>query len=150
MGAQFRRDRTGGGGNALLNYGYTVLRAAVGRAICAAGLHPGLGIFHSNRANAFALADDLMEPYRPIVDRAVVNIIAQGTDTVEPDAKRALAALIDLDLPAAHGSSPLHVHATRLAQQIAGVFAGERTAVELPHPPTPLVLAGLAIAGERQ
>lgn len=68
FGPDFTRDQDGGDRNGLLNYGYTVLRAVVARAICAAGLHPTIGIFHANRANAFALADDLMEPYRPLVD----------------------------------------------------------------------------------
>jgi len=72
--AAFRRRREGDGPNALLNYGYAVLRAAVARAICAAGLHPSLGLHHCNRYDPFCLADDLMEPFRPIVDSAVVSI----------------------------------------------------------------------------
>ncbi|MFC1890298.1 type II CRISPR-associated endonuclease Cas1 [Thermodesulfobacteriota bacterium] len=69
----FRRHRDGGGQNNLLNYGYTVLRAIVARAICAAGLHPSLGIHHHNRYDSYCLASDLMEPFRTIVDRAVVH-----------------------------------------------------------------------------
>ena len=65
VGREFRRDIGADGENALLNYGYTVLRAATSRAIVAAGLHPTIGLFHTNRGNAFALADDLMEPFRP-------------------------------------------------------------------------------------
>ena len=68
----FRRDKDGHDGlNAALNYGYAILRAAVGRALVATGLHPALGIHHANRSNAFCLADDLLEPLRPIVDRRV-------------------------------------------------------------------------------
>ncbi|MEM9522559.1 MAG: type II CRISPR-associated endonuclease Cas1, partial [Pseudomonadota bacterium] len=71
MGPEFRRDTGALDENALLNYGYTVLRAATARAVVAAGLHPTIGLFHSNRGNAFALADDLMETFRPLVDCAV-------------------------------------------------------------------------------
>ena len=68
FGPEFRRDRTAEGVNALLNYGYAVVRAAVARAVVAAGLIPSLGVFHRNRGNPFCLADDLLEPYRPFVD----------------------------------------------------------------------------------
>jgi CRISP-associated protein Cas1 len=70
----FHRQAEGGGLNSLLNYGYAVLRGATARAICASGLHPSLGLHHHNRYNAYCLADDLMEPFRPLVDRAVATI----------------------------------------------------------------------------
>lgn len=148
MGPDFRRDQSGEGANALLNYGYTVLRATVSRAICAAGLHPSIGLYHSNRANAFALADDLMEPYRPIVDRAVYNLVQDGCRDVSTQAKTALAALSALDLPAANGRSPLYVHATRLAQQLAALFVKEGDGLDLPLPLDPLTMAGLARQGD--
>ncbi len=74
FGKKFRRDRKKDGVNAFLNYGYAVLRAACARAITAAGLIPSLGVFHKNRSNPFCLADDLFEPWRPIVDWRVKNI----------------------------------------------------------------------------
>jgi CRISPR-associated protein Cas1 len=143
MGAEFRRDADGGGANALLNYGYTVLRATVARAICGAGLHPGLGLHHSNRGNAFALADDLMEPYRPFVDRAVLTLLGRGVDEVTSEAKRVLVALTSLDLQGRHGTTPLHLHAARLARDLAASFASGVEDVDLPMPPEPLVLAGM-------
>lgn len=73
MGKDFRRDRGRDGANALLNYGYTVMRATVARAVVAAGLHPTIGIQHANRGDAFALADDLVEPFRPLVDALVAR-----------------------------------------------------------------------------
>ncbi|MCF1502456.1 type II CRISPR-associated endonuclease Cas1 [Afifella sp. H1R] len=146
MGPEFRRDQGGDGTNALLNYGYTVLRACVSRGICAAGLHPSIGLHHANRGNAFALADDLMEPYRPIVDRAVYNLVKDGTAEVTANAKRALAALSSLDLPTPAGMSPLHVHATRLAQQLSGLFCGECNRLPLPEPLDPLILNSLTRA----
>ena len=72
---RFRRDPDGVPPNGMLNYGYAVMRAAVARALVAAGLHPALGIAHSNRGNAFCLADDLVEPLRPIVDARVARIV---------------------------------------------------------------------------
>ncbi|MCF6286986.1 MAG: type II CRISPR-associated endonuclease Cas1 [Candidatus Hydrogenedentes bacterium] len=88
----FRRNRDADGANALLNYGYGVLRGVVGRAICTTGLHPALGIHHHNRYDAFCLADDLMEPYRPLVDRAVVRYTTEhGMDAaIDKNSKTAL------------------------------------------------------------
>lgn len=74
----FRRDPDLQDQNRLLNYGYAVLRAMTSRSICAAGMHPSLGIHHHNKYNTFCLADDLMEPYRPVVDRAVANFVAEN------------------------------------------------------------------------
>jgi len=75
FGSDFRRDREAADHNRLLNYGYAVLRAATSRAIVASGLHPTIGLHHHNKYNSFCLADDLMEPYRPLVDRAVAGIL---------------------------------------------------------------------------
>lgn len=75
FGPSFRRRREAEDQNRLLNYGYAVLRAAVGRSICASGLHPSVGIHHHDRHNSFCLADDLMEPYRPVVDDEVADIV---------------------------------------------------------------------------
>lgn len=82
---QFRRDRESTDQNRFLNYGYAVVRALVARSLCAAGLHPGLGIHHRNRYNDFALADDLMEPYRPYVDLAVWQLVQDGQAQAEMD-----------------------------------------------------------------
>lgn len=82
--------------NRMLNYGYAVLRAAVGRAVCAAGLHPSLGLHHHARSNPFCLADDLMEPYRPLVDGEVVEICREvGSDAaLDPPLKQRLVGVI--------------------------------------------------------
>ena len=74
FGKNFRRDQKAEGMNSLLNYGYALLRASVARAICGTGLHPALGIHHHNQYNPMCLADDLMEPFRPIVDRRVYKL----------------------------------------------------------------------------
>lgn len=143
MGKDFRRDTDLPDINALLNYGYTVLRAATARAVSAAGLHPTIGLFHSNRSNAFALADDLMEPFRPLVDLTARAIAASDGAEVTSDAKRRMAELIALDLPLTGETSPVSVALSRLAVSLAQSFETKRLALALPEPPAPLVLAGL-------
>lgn len=143
MGQDFRRDTDLPDINALLNYGYTVLRAATARAVTAAGLHPTIGLFHSNRANAFALADDLMEPFRPLVDLTARAIAMCDGAEVTSDAKRRMAELIALDLPLTGETSPVSVALSRLAVSLAQSFEAKRLALALPTPPAPLVLAGL-------
>jgi CRISPR-associated protein Cas1 len=132
FGGDFRRDQNAGRINGLLNYGYAVLRAAVSRAICASGLHPTLGIFHSNRANAFALADDLMEPYRPLVDNAVWHLVGIGVSEVCPDAKRELVRVTALDLEQNAQITPLGLHAQKLAQSLAASFGSGKAELCLP------------------
>lgn len=95
FGKDFRRDRAQDGINAMLNYGYTILRSAVVRAITGAGLHPSLGIHHQNQYNAMRLADDLMEPFRPLVDFCVYRMTDEDEFTsVTPDVKKRLVALL--------------------------------------------------------
>ena len=132
FGPQFSRDQDAGGVNGLLNYGYAVLRAIVSRAICASGLHPTISIFHANRGNAFALADDLMEPYRPFVDLLVRRLVDEGTAEVEPQSKRALAAVSTLDLLTDGGVSPLTVHVQRFVHSVATSFESGALSLDLP------------------
>lgn len=132
FGGQFTRDQKADGPNALLNYGYTVLRAIVCRAICAAGLHPTLGVFHANRNNAFALADDLMEPYRPIVDETALGLVQGGKTGVDPHSKLVLAQISSFDLPTPVGVSPLSVQVQRFVQSVATSFEQGRVQLELP------------------
>lgn len=143
MGKGFRRDTDLPDINALLNYGYTVLRAATTRAVVAAGLHPTIGLFHSNRSNAFALADDLMEPFRPLVDLTARAIAQADGAEVSPQAKRRMAELIALDLPLTGETSPVSVALSRLAVSLAQSFEARRLRLILPTPPAPLILAGL-------
>ncbi|MFU0504223.1 type II CRISPR-associated endonuclease Cas1 [Pseudaminobacter sp. NGMCC 1.201702] len=138
LGSDFSRDRTADGANALLNYGYTVLRAVISRAICAAGLHPTIGVFHANRANAFALSDDLMEPYRPLVDRIVFELVSSGHVELTSDAKRRLASIATLDLDNGDGTvSPLSLQAQRFVHSVAVSFETGRVEIALPGKPAP-------------
>lgn len=95
FGNEFRREREGGWPNALLNYGYAVVRASVARAIVGAGLHPSIGLHHHNKYNPFCLADDLMEPLRPMVDYRVWRVKQLGTITeINKEAKQAMLAIL--------------------------------------------------------
>lgn len=143
MGPDFRRDAAGKDANALLNYGYTVLRTATARAVVAAGLHPTIGLFHSNRGNAFALADDLMEPFRPLVDSAVRTISRAHGAKVDSEAKQSLARLIATDLPLGGGHTPISVALMKLATSLGQSFEAKKLVLALPEPPDPLTFTGL-------
>ena len=144
MGREFRRDRSAEGVNALLNYGYTVLRSVVARSVVAAGLHPSIGIHHANRGNAFALADDMVEPFRPLVDLMTVQLVAKKCVEVSPQTKRLFAGLIALDLPGEDGTTTVSGAAARFAQSLARCFeTGKAVDLVLPRCPSPIELAGL-------
>src|SRR5262249_44857024 len=123
----FRRDREGENPNPLLNYGYAVLRAIVARAICAAGLHPALGLHHHNQYNPFCLADDLMEPFRPVVDCVVAEVLRQGgtTDKLDSSSKGMILDSL-LGVCQLNGESrTLFDAAASCAQSLAAVFMRE-------------------------
>ncbi len=141
FGDQFRRDQDGDGLNALLNYGYTVLRACVARSVVAAGLHPSIGLHHSHDNNAMRLVDDLMEPFRPVVDLKVWHLRRQGLLQVTPETKRALVQTLFDDMQTSTGASPVMVCTQRLAVSLAQVYLGERNKLDLPLPGLPLALA---------
>lgn len=138
MGAEFRRDRDASGANALLNYGYAVMRATCARAVVAAGLHPTVGIQHSNRGNAFALADDLVEPFRPLVDAVVDQMVRAGVNALDPTVKRRFARLIAFDVRIQGETSPVSVAAQRLARSLARSFEIGRPDLALFDAPTPM------------
>ncbi|MGN6582558.1 MAG: type II CRISPR-associated endonuclease Cas1 [Rhizobiaceae bacterium] len=144
MGQEFRRDRAAEGVNALLNYGYTVLRSLVARSVVAAGLHPSIGIHHANRGNAFALADDLIEPFRPLVDSLTAQLVSREQTEVSPEVKRAFAGLIALDLPGEDETTTVSGAAVRLCQSLARCFeTGNAAGLAPPRPPSAIELAGL-------
>lgn len=150
MGKDFHRDRNQRGANALLNYGYAVMRATVARAVVAAGLHPTIGIQHANRGNAFALADDLVEPFRPLVDALVASLLSQGVEALDPPLKRRFARLIGFDLRIGGQASPASMAAQRLAQSLAESFETGRPALAVFDPPTPIEWTALTRAEEQE
>lgn len=141
FGEDFRRDQNAAGLNAMLNYGYTALRAATARAVVAAGLHPTVGLHHQNENNAMRLVDDLMEPFRPMIDLKVWQLQREGEDRISPDTKRALIRTLYDDMQSQAGATPVLVCAQRLATSLAQVFLGERDKLDLPLPGLPLALA---------
>jgi len=141
LGDDFRRDQQAGGLNAMLNYGYTVLRAATARAVVAAGLHPTIGLHHSNAGNAMRLVDDLMEPFRPMMDLKVWQLHKQSEGEVTPESKRALVRTLYDDMQTSSGTTPVMVCAQKLATSLAQVFMGEKDKLDLPLPGLPLSLA---------
>lgn len=119
--------------NALLNYGYAVLRAATARAICAAGLHPSFGLHHANKLNPFLLADDLMEPFRPVIDRTVWRLSREESDVpLHQESKRALIAAVTARYVVEGENRTLFDFLLRLAQSLAAVVGGLGTALVLP------------------
>lgn len=141
FGDAFRRDQNAGGLNGLLNYGYTVLRAATARAVVAAGLHPSIGLHHSNDNNAMRLVDDVMEPFRPVIDLKVWHLRRNGEGEVTPETKRALVRTLYDDMQTEAGATPVMVCAQKLAVSLAQVYLGERDKLDLPLPGLPLALA---------
>jgi CRISPR-associated protein Cas1 len=141
FGEEFRRDQNAGGLNAMLNYGYTVLRAATARAVVAAGLHPTIGLHHSNANNALRLVDDLMEPFRPMIDLKVWQLRREGEIQITPATKRALVRSLYDDMQTDVGVTPVIVCTQRLATSLAQVCLGEREKLDLPLPGLPLSLA---------
>lgn len=138
FGADFRRNRNADGTNAMLNYTYTVLRAGTARAIMAAGLHPSLGLSHRQRGNAFALADDLMEPFRPLADLMVHDLVSRGLCEVDSETKPDMAQILFTDMSTAEGMRPVSLCLERLTLSLARCFAREARKLELPRRALPL------------
>ena len=133
----FRRDSAGTGINSFLNYGYAVLRAAIARAIVGAGLLPSLGLHHHNRGNAFCLADDLIEPFRPLVDDRVREMHRQGYEELNQPAKAELLGMLTQGMHL-HGNGeapmkgPLMVMLHRMVASLVRCYAGESKQLEIP------------------
>lgn len=128
----FQRDLDGDGLNGLLNYGYAVLRAAVARALVAAGLLPAIGLHHSNRANAFCLADDLMEPLRPLVDDRVRDLCQREEMELTPATKAQLLALLAEPVQFGDQSGPLMNNLHRYAFSLVCCYQGKSQRLEIP------------------
>ncbi len=131
----FIRKRDGNPPNNLLNYGYAILRAITARSLTGSGLLPTLGIHHSNKYNAFCLADDIMEPYRPFVDEIVLEIVNGGTDYDEltTDLKKRLLGICTVDVCFDKDHSPLMVAMQRTTASLAQCFEGERKKIIYPE-----------------
>ncbi|MGI6757795.1 MAG: type II CRISPR-associated endonuclease Cas1 [Bacteroidaceae bacterium] len=132
---EFTRGRDGCPPNNLLNYGYAILRAVVARSLVASGLIPTLGIHHHNRYNAYCLADDIMEPYRPYVDRMVVNLVDSGIDysSITKDLKQELLLIPVMDVMIGGQRSPLMIATGQTSASVYRCFAGESRKIVYPE-----------------
>jgi len=132
FGKKFRRRRDGLPPNNLLNYGYAVLRASVARALCGAGLHPSFGVHHHNRYNAYCLADDVMEPFRPLVDNVVWQLFGNGETSITQESKLELLGVLSRNVDAGKTKGPLMVSLHHTAASLLHCLAGEEKCLALP------------------
>lgn len=131
----FRRHRFGDPPNNLLNYGYAILRAVVARSLVASGMLPAVGIHHRNKYNPFCLADDIMEPFRPYVDKLVLEIAETNDDITEltPAIKTQLLSVPVIDIVIDGQSSPLMVGAQRTTASLMKCFEGTTRKILYPE-----------------
>ena len=134
LGTEFTRERYGEPPNNMLNYSYAVLRAAVARALSGSGLLATLGIHHHNRYNAYCLADDIMEPYRPYVDGLVYNIYSMLEDVSEltTEIKLQLIEILTVDVNLEGKKRPLLVALSNTTASLARCFSGEQKKIIYP------------------
>lgn len=132
----FKREREGDSPNQFLNYGYTILRAAVARALVGSGLYPAFGVFHRNRYNAFPLADDVMEPYRPFVDEVVRSLYLDDEVTdLDQYVKSKLLRVLFSDVKIGKMTRPLEVALSITTASLVKVFKGNSQKLSLPRMP---------------
>jgi len=131
----FSRNQKGIAPNNLLNYGYAILRAVAARALVSSGLLPSVGIFHSNKYNAYCLADDVMEPYRPFVDAVVYDIVESGCQIEElnQSIKTDLLMIPAMDVVIDGKQSPLMNAMSRTTASLFECFEGSRRKILYPE-----------------
>lgn len=131
----FIRDREGPYPNNLLNYGYTILRAVVARSLVSSGLFPTLGIHHHNRYNAYCLADDIMEPYRPYVDQLVYQIVIESEKVVAltKEIKAKLLSIPTIDVTIKGRQRPLMIGVSETTASLAKCFSGKLRRIAFPE-----------------
>jgi CRISPR-associated protein Cas1 len=134
IGNDFYRDRFGPPPNHFLNYGYILLRSAVARALSGSGLLSTLGIHHRNRYNAYCLADDIMEPYRPYVDEIALSLYQQypGEMILEKEHKAELLKLMAIDVEIGQVKRPLMIALSITTASLAKCFSGETRKIQYP------------------
>ena len=130
----FSRDRYGMPPNNLLNYGYAILRAVVARAIVSSGMLPTMGIHHHNKYNAYCLADDIMEPYRPYVDQLVAEMVDSGIDisTLTTEIKSKLLSIPVVDVVINGRRSPLMIGVATTTASLYKCYSGEIRKIAYP------------------
>lgn len=133
FGSGFIRDRFGTPPNNLLNYGYSILRSATARAIASSGLLPAIGIHHRNRYNAFPLADDIMEPFRPWIDITVFRLFATEHFELDKESKQKLINILYADTEVNGKRHPLTIALSILCTSIISVMEGSCSKIRSPR-----------------
>lgn len=131
FGTSFRRDIKAAGINAHLNYGYALIRSSVARAVAASGLTASIGIHHNSSRNPFCLVDDLMEPFRPVVDLIVASL--DEPNRLTPGNKRAIATVLQVDLQGQRGTTPLHTATYEMALSLTNHLLCKATPFCIPE-----------------
>ena len=134
--SNFTRDIYGDNENILLNYGYAILRASIARSLCATGLNPSIGIFHKSKYNPFCLADDLMEPFRPLVDNEVFTIVDEGNFSekiLNSEIKHRIISLMYNKFLLNKESRQLHDIISISAQSLSTAFLTSKSNIVLPN-----------------
>lgn len=129
----FKRERYGESPNVLLNYGYTILRGVVARALVGSGLLPTLGIHHHNQYNAYCLADDIMEPYRPFVDETALTLVRDGVGELTPESKQVLLKIPIRDVVINQQKSPLMLAVQQTTASLQQYYAGKLKTLKYPQ-----------------
>lgn len=130
----FTREREGNAPNSLLNYGYTILRAAMARAVVGSGLHPAIGMHHKSQYNPFCLADDLMEPFRPFIDLAVRQICTEQGQSAElsTENKKRIIGVLSLDVWIEKERKPMLLGLTSTTSSLVYCYAKEQRMIYYP------------------
>lgn len=128
----FVRERFGDAPNGLLNYGYAILRGVVARALVGSGLLPTFGIHHHNKYNAYCLADDIMEPYRPFVDNVVLGLVNQEIGELTKESKQQLLQIPVMDVLINQQKSPLMLAVQQTTASLQQCYAAKRKSLKLP------------------
>lgn len=129
----FTRNRDGIPPNNLLNYGYAILRAVIARSLVTSGLLPTLGIHHHNRYNAYCLADDIMEPYRPFIDQLVYQLYSENKMELTKEVKASLLSIPTIDVRISGKRSPLMIAASQTTASLYKCFSGESRKIIYPE-----------------
>lgn len=133
FGKEFGRDYEEEGINSLLNYGYSIVRASVARSLCGTGLHPALGIHHHNQYNPMCLADDLMEPLRPLVDRRVYELNEDGKTELDKRTKLSFLSLLSEDVLFEEKKLPMMVANQYMAASLKKAFSEGVDSLKIPE-----------------
>lgn len=138
MGDDFRRDKNANDINSILNYGYTILRSTVARAVCGVGLHPTIGVHHKNKSNPMCLVDDIMEPFRPVVDVIAYRLLEKNIIEITPETKQILSNITAIDFPTDKGLSPLFKVCVNYTKDILDYMNGDIKKINTPIMPDKL------------